>query len=78
MPIGRDSGCGRERRSIRSGGLICLVRGERSYSVTGGWARKYETEFTNWDVNELVIITEYVRVLGTHSMWLVEKGMDTD
>lgn len=39
-PSGRGSGYGRER--IGSGGLICLLRGERSCSMTGGRAIRLE------------------------------------
>lgn len=39
--------------------------------------RKGEAEFIHWDVNELAMVTDNVRAIGTHK-WLVEKGMETD
>ena len=65
---GRGSGYGRERRD-ENGRLTCLLRGERSYSVTGGRAirvDKVKSECFSWEINELVKITGYIRLLGTH------------
>ena len=65
---GRGSGYGRERRD-GNGRLTCLLRGERSYSVTGGRAirvDKVKSECFSWEINELVKITGYIRLLGTH------------
>ena len=65
---GRGSGYGRERRD-GNGRLTCLLRGERSYSVTGGRAirvDKVKSECFSWEINELVKITGYIRLLETH------------
>ena len=68
VPSGRGSGYGRERRN-GNGTLTCLLRGGRIYSMKGGRAirlEKVKSECVSWEINELVKITGYIRVLGTH------------
>ena len=58
-----------EERRNGNGRLTWLLRGERSYSVTGGRAvrvDKVKSECVSWEINELVKITRYIRLLGTH------------